>query len=224
MRSSRIAITLLVVALVAAFAVPGAIACDKTAAAKAETASMANCDPANCDPASCTKGAEATTASTTQAGTCESKTAAAQTASATGCSKSAASSSATTVAGTGCASKTSATQTAGAGCSSSQASAAKYDIAIQTVKMPSGALAVMYSGNDADTVAMLHSAANGTAADFGCPNVQNMVATEGCSVEMASTENGLIFLCTSDDVALIESFQKSYEVAAATPVEEEQGE
>jgi len=220
MRLSRIAITLLVVALVAAFAVPGAIACDKSKAAQAETASTTtaqakSCESKadaqtasaeNCDPAACADKTSATTASTKTASSSCSKTAAA---------------SATTVAGSGCASKASATQTAGAGCSSKTASAAKYDIAVETVKLPSGALAVMYNGNDADTVAMLHSAANGSAADFMCPNVQEMAKTENCTVEMATTEEGLIFLCTSEDAELIESFAKNYEVAQAAPAEEQ---
>jgi hypothetical protein len=247
MRSSRIAIVLLVTILVAAFAVPGAIACDKTKAAKAETASTVQCDPAKCDkagcdPASCPKAAaaaataETASATTAQAGSCASKTAATAAQAGTCASKTAAQTASTTQAGT-CASKTAAqtagatgcskaasATTAGMGCSGSQASAAKYDIAVETVKLPSGALAVIYTGKDADSVAMLQSAANGTVADFGCPNVQKMVASENCTVEMASTEDGLMFLCTSDDVALIDSFQKNYEVAMATPVQEAEGE
>ncbi len=212
MRLSRIAITLLVVALVAAFAVPGAIACDKT-----KTAHTENCDPASCtDMAACAaKGATASTASTTA-------TAATATTAGVGCSKTASAASTTTVAGVGC-SKTAA-QTAGAGCSTATAKAAGYDVAIETVKLPSGALAVMYNGQDADTVAMLHSAANGSASEFGCGLVQKMTQAENCKVEMASTESGLIFLCTSDDAELIASFQKNYEIAQASPVEDEQGE
>ena len=74
MRSSRLVIIALVVALVAAFAVPGAIACDKT---KTDTASAKACDPANCDPAACADKTAATTASTTTAGSTCNKTAAA---------------------------------------------------------------------------------------------------------------------------------------------------
>lgn len=198
MRLSRIAITLLVVALVAAIAVPGAIACDKT-----KTAHTENCDPATCtDMAACAaKGATASTASTT---------AATATTAGVGCSKTASAASTTTA--------------AGVGCSTSTAKAAGYDVAIETVKLPSGALAVMYNGQDANTVAMLHSAANGSASEFGCGLVQKMTQAENCEVEMASTESGLIFLCTSDDAELIASFQKNYEIAQASPVEDEQGE
>ena len=51
-----------------------------------------------------------------------------------------------------------------------------------------------------------------------------MASTENCKVEMASIDGGLMFLCTSDDAELIAGFQKSYEVAQAAPVEDEQGE
>jgi len=117
--------------------------------------------------------------------------------------------------GSSCSSKA-AYKTAGyGGCMTQQSETALLAIDIETVRLPSGTLAVFYNGEDADSVAYLHSVANGATTDFSCGLVKKMANNVNCSVEMATTDTGVMFLCTSDDTQLVDSFEKNYEVAMA---------
>jgi hypothetical protein len=113
------------------------------------------------------------------------------------------------VAGIGC-TKSIDASTAGAGCSSS-VSAAK--VAMETVRMPSGALAVFYNGTDAETVAYLQTSANAKGAKFGCGLAGAMAGNENCTVEVANTKSGIMLLVSSEKSELIDEFQESYAVA-----------
>ena len=143
-----------------------AIACDKTAStASAETASAEGC-------------ASAATAKTASAEGCASA-ATAKTASAEGC----ASAATAQTAGAGCASGAAA-QTAGAGCAS-DANVSAQTVQLETVRMPSGAMAVFYSGTNAETVAFLQSKANEGCSGFICDMAKGMAADEnvaGCAI------------------------------------------
>jgi hypothetical protein len=195
--------------------------CSKSAAA--QTASAEGCDKSaavkTASAGSCDKSAAAQTAS---AGGCDkgaaAQTAGAQTASAEGC----ASSAAVKTAGANCASGAAA-QTAGAGCASEAGVSAK-TVQIDTVRMPSGAMAVFYSGTNAETVAFLQSKANEGCSGFVCDMAKSMAADENVTTEIAATEHGVMILVTAtSDAASVDKYEEQY-AAVVESMDEEQGE
>jgi hypothetical protein len=107
-------------------------------------------------------------------------------------------------------------KTAGAGCSTSMGDHA---VAIETVRMPSGALAIFYNGKNAATVAKLQAGAKENGAKFGCGLAAGVAANENCSVEVANTERGILMLVTSPKAEVLDQVAAQYEVAAVAHAE-----
>ena len=189
--------------------------------ATAETASATAAKAGGCDSAASTAAVK-----TASAGGCDSKNAAtAKTASAGGCDKSAATASTTKVAGAGCSSSaTAAVKTAMGGCDSenSQAKMAKA-LKVETVRMPSGAMAVFYHGKNAETVAFLQKSAEKGCQGFACDLAKSLAADENCKVEMAMTETGVMMLVTSEKADVVDQYEAQYAAVIAS-VSSEQGE
>ena len=187
-----------------------AIACDKTAStASAETASAEGCaSKASAETASaeaCASKASAETASVKTAGAACGSAATAQTASAEGCASAATA------------------QTAGAGCSSEAGASAK-TVQLETVRMPSGAMAVFYNGTDAETVAFLQSKANEGCSGFVCDMAKGMAADENVTTEIAATDTGVMILVTpKSDVASVDKYEEQYAAVVAS-MDEAEGE
>ena len=173
-----------------------AIACDgdKTAAATADA------------KAACSSKTDAAVAGAKAA--CSSKTDAAVAGAKAACSSK---TDAAVAGAAGCSAKTDAA-VAGAGCSAKTGAAS---VALETVRMPSGALAVFYNGADAATVEHLQTAAALKGASFGCNLAGDMASNENCNIEVANTETGIMLLVTSDQADLLDGFQKDYDVAVA---------
>jgi hypothetical protein len=117
------------------------------------------------------------------------------------------------LAGAGCTKSADAAK-ASAGCSSSAVktadagscnSAAKA-ITVQTVRMPSGAMAVMYTGATAEAVEFLHASAKKGCTGFACDVAKSMASDEHCNVEMAATDEGVMFLVTADDAQVLDQY------------------
>jgi hypothetical protein len=151
------------------------------------------------------KGAKASTASAS----CPMKGAKASTASAS-CDKNMKA----TAAGTSCPMSGKA-QTAAA-CMGDKVCAGKCAVSFDTERVSPSELVVRYHGKNTDAVAKLHSQANGEVADFHCPLAQKMIKAENCTVAMKSIDDGVEFIATSKDGALLDGFAKNYEVAATT--------
>ena len=107
---------------------------------------------------------------------------------------------------------------------SSKSAAYPADMKVEAVRLPSGTLAVFYTGSTDATVAGLHAKAADGAENFGCDLAGSMAKNESCNVEMTKVANGVMFLVTSEKTEVIDEFHKQYEVAMATPAEETEGE
>jgi hypothetical protein len=133
-----------------------------------------------------------------------------------------------TTAGVGCtASKGAHAATAGMGCSkmASCVHGASADMRVEAVRLPSGALAVFYTGTTPATVASLQARAEKGAAEFGCDLACAMAKNTSCHVEVANVHDGVMMLVTADKPAVLDEYQAKYEVAMAhTPSEAEAGE
>jgi hypothetical protein len=190
--------------------------------ASAETAAAKTASAEGCASKATAETAAAKTAS---AEGCASKataeTAAAKTASAGACGSSASTAAVKTAGAEGCSSAATA-QTAGAGCSS-EAKAAAQTVQIETVRMPSGAMAVFYNGTNAETVAFLQSKASEGCSGFVCDMAKGMAADENVVTEIAATEHGVMILVTSAEPATVDKYEEQYAAVVAS-MDDEQGE
>lgn len=148
-----------------------------------------------------------------------SSTAAVQTASATGgCASGASAQTAgvkAEVAGAGCASGAVKTaDAAGAGCSAEKAAMAKA-IKVETVRMPSGAMAVFYSGSCEKSTAFLQASAEGGCQGFACDLAKAIAADQNCTVEMAKTQHGVMMLVTSPKAEVVDGYAAKYAAVLA---------
>jgi hypothetical protein len=183
-----------------------AIAGDCGSKASAETASASGCTSA--------ATAETAAAKTASAEGCASS-ATAKTASAEGCTSAATAQ----TAGAGCTGA--AAQTAGAGCAS-DANVTARTVQLETVRMPSGSMAVFYNGTNAETVAFLQSKANEGCSGFVCDMAKGMAADENVTTEIAATETGVMILVTPKaDVASVDKYEEQYAVVVASMSETE---
>ncbi len=134
-----------------------------------------------------------------------------------GCSAKAEVSAAAATTASSCASKA-AVKTAGASCKAGDAEAASWTQAIQveTVRMPSGALAVFYTGSCEKSTAMLQASAEEGISAFACPLAQGMAADESLTTEMAKTEHGVMILVTAKDEAALDKYEAQFAVATST--------
>ena len=164
-----------------------------------------------------------TEAQVAKSGSCGTSTAAAKTAKAGACDSSAKAASATKVAGAGCSSSASSAKMAKSGECSSDASNAKMAVKLETVRMPSGAMAVFYHGKNAETVAYLQASAKGGCQAFACDLAKNLAADENCTVEMAKTDTGVMMLVTAEKAEVVDQYEAQYAAVIAS-VDEQQGE
>ncbi|HWN83028.1 MAG TPA: hypothetical protein VNM87_13095 [Candidatus Udaeobacter sp.] len=85
---------------------------------------------------------------------------------------------------------------------------------VETVRMPSGALMVLYSAETADQVKTLQAKAEKGASDFGCGICREMAATKDCKVELVNFSHGVVAFVTSDKKEAIDAFEKQYAALA----------
>ena len=122
-------------------------------------------------------------------------------------------------AGSACCSKATSTasadnclQTAFAGasnhCSASKAKLSSM-VSIETTKLPSGALVVMYRGKDETSVAYLQAAAGKAACDFCCPFTSKLAGNKDCKVEVAKTKEGAVVVVTSQKPEVVAEYENS---------------
>lgn len=163
-----------------------------------------------CDKGSSSASAETASAEVASAGCASS--AAVKTAGA-GC----ASSAAVKTAGAGCASGAAA-QTAGAGCASG-AGVTEQTVQVETVRMPSGSMAVFYNGTNAETVAFLQSKANAGCSGFVCDMAKSMAADTNVTTEIAATDKGVMILVTASDAAAVDPYEEKYAALTAAPAQ-----
>lgn len=91
-------------------------------------------------------------------------------------------------------------------CSASKAKFASM-ISVETTRMPSGALVVMYRGKDESTVAYLQAASCNKATEFCCPLTSRLAANEDCHVEIAKTKDGAVIVVTSQKPELVDEYE-----------------
>jgi hypothetical protein len=91
---------------------------------------------------------------------------------------------------------------------------------VETVRMPSGALMVLYSADNADGIKTLQAKASKGATDFGCGICREMASTKDCKVELVNFSHGVVAFVTSDSKEAIDAFEKQYAAltTATTPV------
>jgi len=96
-------------------------------------------------------------------------------------------------------------------------------VKLETVRMPSGAMAVFYHGKNAETVAFLQKSAESGCQGFACDLAKNVAADENCTVEMAKTESGVMMLVTSAKADVVDQYEAQY-AAVMESTENTQGE
>jgi hypothetical protein len=91
---------------------------------------------------------------------------------------------------------------------------------VETVRMPSGALMVLYSADNPESVKVLQTKATKGATDFGCGICREMASTKDCKVELVNFSHGVVAFVTSDKKEAIDAFEKQYAAlsTATTPV------
>lgn len=137
---------------------------------------------------------------------------------------------ASTASAAGCASAATAETASAAGCASASTAsaegcakgAAAQTVKLETVRMPSGSLAVFYHGQDAETVAFLQSSASEGCSGFVCDMAKSMAADHSVTTEIATTETGVMILVTSDSSEAVDGYEAQY--AAVSANMDEQGE
>jgi hypothetical protein len=82
-------------------------------------------------------------------------------------------------------------------------------VSIETTKLPSGALVVMYRGKDASSVAYLQAAAAKAACDFCCPMTSKLASNKDCKVEIAKTKDGAVVVVTSEKPEVVAEYETS---------------
>ena len=167
--------------------------------------------------AECSKTATAETAAVKTADAkadCASSASAVKTASAKADCASSASAVKTASAKADCASSASAVKTASAEECASKANVANA-IKVETVRMPSGAMAVFYHGTNAEAVSYLQASAEKGCSGFACNLAKGMAADENCKVEMAKTESGVMMLVTSEKAEILDGYAAQYAAVVA---------
>ena len=137
---------------------------------------------------------------------------------------------ASTASAAGCASAATAQTASAAGCASASTASAEgcakgasaKTVKLETVRMPSGSLAVFYHGQNAETVAFLQSSASEGCSGFVCEMAKSMAADENVTTEIAATETGVMILVTSDSAEVVDGYEAQY--AAVSASQDEQGE
>jgi hypothetical protein len=99
---------------------------------------------------------------------------------------------------------------AGASCAYSKTAALPEGMKIETVRMPSGTLAVLYSSTDATTVTALQEKAALGASSFDCGICRQMAANENCAVELVAFSGGVIAFVTSESTESIDAYEKQF--------------
>jgi hypothetical protein len=89
-------------------------------------------------------------------------------------------------------------------------------ISVETVRMPSGSMAVFYNGSCAMSTGALQASAAKELSEFSCPLAQNMAADENVTIEMAKTEHGVMILVTAKDEATLDKYEAQYSMATST--------
>ena len=105
-------------------------------------------------------------------------------------------------------------QTASSGACAFSKTASMEGMKVETVRMPSGALMVLYSADNPDKVKMLQTKAEKGASDFGCGICREMAATKDCKVELVNFSHGVVAFVTSDKKEAIDAFEKQYAALA----------
>ena len=185
----------------------------KTASVKADCASSASAVKTASAKADCASSASAVKTASAKAD-CASSASAVKTASAKADCASSASAVKTASAKADCASSASAVKTASAEECASKANVANA-IKVETVRMPSGAMAVFYHGTNAEAVSYLQASAEKGCSGFACNLAKGMAADENCKVEMAKTESGVMMLVTSEKAEILDGYAAQYAAVTA---------
>ena len=111
-----------------------------------------------------------------------------------------------------------------AGASCSYKSAPPSDMSIEAVRMPSGALAVFYTGETEVTVAKLQAQASNGAENFCCGLASSMAKNDNVNVEVVEIANGVMMLVTAETADVLDEYESQYEVAMAAISSEADGE
>lgn len=94
-------------------------------------------------------------------------------------------------------------------CSTSKAKLAAL-VDIETTRLPSGALVVLYQGKTPDAVAYLQASTAGSIDEFCCPTTR-MVASKGeAHVEIAKIDKGAVVIITAKTQELVDQVAESY--------------
>ena len=108
--------------------------------------------------------------------------------------------------GAHCAGKTA---SAGSSCTAMK-TASLESMKVETVRMPSGALMVLYSSNQPETIKVLQDKAAKGATAFDCGICREMASSKDCKVELVSFSNGVVAFVTSEKKEAIDAFEKQY--------------
>jgi hypothetical protein len=120
-------------------------------------------------------------------------------------------------AGPGCSTSKSAGSGSACNYSKSKTAALPEGLQIETVRMPSGALAVLYSSNDVETVKAMQEKAALGASSFDCGICRQMASSSECTVELVAFSNGVIAFVTSESPESIDAYENQF--AALTSAE-----
>lgn len=117
---------------------------------------------------------------------------------------------------------TSKTTSSGKSCIIGQTAALPEGLKVETFRMPSGALAVFYTSENAQVVKTLQDKASAGASSFCCGICREMAQAKDCKVELVPFSTGVLAVVTATEPGSIDKFEKAFAAltapATATPV------
>ena len=104
------------------------------------------------------------------------------------------------------------------GCTPGNAKLAEV-IDVETARLPSGALVVMYRGKNDNAVAYLQAASEGPAESFCCPLTRSLAENADCSVEITKITDGALVVVTSEKTEVVDECASKFMSLAAASAE-----
>ena len=90
---------------------------------------------------------------------------------------------------------------------------------VATTRLPSGALLVLYTSENAESVKALQASASTGSEGFDCRLCQSIAADKDCTIELGMLENGVVAFVISEDTTVIDSYEKQFAVLLEQPAQ-----
>jgi len=101
-------------------------------------------------------------------------------------------------------------------CPSGKTAAMPDGMKIETARIGTGSLVVLYTSDKADVVKTLQTKAATGAADFSCGVCREIAKAGNCKVELVPFSGGVMAFVTSDKPESIDAYEKQYAALTTT--------